>query len=760
MRRAVATCVLVVSASSSLAFEPFVVRDIRVEGIQRIEPGTVFSYLPIRVGDRVTDQRVREAIRALYATGFFRDVRLEADGDVLVVSLEERPAIASIDFTGMHEFQPNEVKKGLREAGLAEGRTFDKALVDQAEQEIKRQYLTRGKYAAQVRTTITPLERNRVAVNFTVDEGEVAKIRRINIVGNRDFSESELLGRLALQTPGLMTWYTKNDQYSRQKLQADIETLRSFYQDRGYLDFSVESTQVAVSPDKRDVFITIAINEGNKYTVSSVKLGGDLVVPEADLMKLVQLQAGDPFSRQRLNASSKAIVDRLGNDGYAFANANAVPEVDKEKRTVAFTIMVDPGRRAYVRRISIVGNAHTRDEVVRREMRQLEGSFYDNQRLQRSKQRLELTNFFSEVDLQTEPVPGTTDEVDITARVKEKPTGSILLGIGYSSADRIVLQGSISQDNLFGTGNALTLQASRGTLNKVYSLSYTNPYFTVNGVSLGYDVYDRQYDPHALLIQNYTSNTRGAGLRLGYPISETDRINFGLAVENTRLTLYSDSPLLFQNYVNQFGVSSYGLIASAGWARDGRDSAVWPTTGTVRRIGTEVGLPALDVKYYKLGYSQTSYFSLTNKLTLKVGGEYGYGNGYGGEPLPFFKSYTAGGIGSVRGYYTNSLGPQDANGLPIGGSRKLVGSTELLFPFPGLGQDRTVRLGTFLDAGQVWNPSLQGGSLGSLGVRYSTGITFSWVSPIGPLQLSLGYPFAKRPGDRTQRFQFTLGTVF
>jgi len=760
MKRALAACILAFWVASSTAFEPFVVRDIRVEGIQRIEAGTVFSYLPIHVGDRVTDQRVREAIQALYATGFFRDVKLEVEGGVLVVTLEERPAIASIDFTGMKEFQPAEVKKGLREAGLAEGRTFDKALLDQAEQEIKRQYLTRGKYATQVRARVAPLERNRVGITFAVEEGEVAKIRRINIVGNHDFGESELLGQLALQTPGLMTWYTKNDQYSRQKLQADIETLRSFYQNRGYLDFTVESTQVSLSADKRDVFITVALNEGSKYTVSSVKLGGDLVQPEADLMKLVQLKPGDPFSREKLNNSTKAIVDRLGNDGYAFANANAVPELDKDKRTAAFTIMIDPGRRAYVRRISIVGNTHTRDEVARRELRQLEGAFYDNQKLQRSKQRLELTNFFSEVDLQTDPVAGTTDQVDITVRVKEKPTGSILVGIGYSTADRVVLQASISQQNLFGTGNSLTLQASRGTLNKVYALSYTDPYFTVNGVSLGYDVYDRIYDPHSLLIQNYTSNTKGGGLRLGYPISETDRINFGLAVENTRLTLYSDSPLLFQNYVNQFGVSSYALIASAGWARDGRDSAVWPTTGTIRRAGVEGSLPVLDVKYYKLGYQQTSYFSLTSKITLKLGGEYGYGNGYGGEPLPFFKAYTAGGIGSVRGYYTNSLGPQDANGFPLGGSRKVLGSGELLFPFPGLGQDRTVRLGTFFDAGQVWNPTYGNGSLGYLHIRYSTGLTFSWVSPIGPLQLSLGYPLAKRSGDRLQHFQFNLGTVF
>lgn len=748
-----------VFTAGALAAEPFVVRDIRVEGIQRIEAGTVFSYLPIKVGQRATDAAVQDAVRALYGTGFFRDVRLEVEGDVLIVYLEERPAVASIDFSGLKEFPADQVRKALRESGLAEGRTFDKATLDQAEQEIKRQYLTRGKYGAIVTTTVTPLERNRVSINFDIDEGEVAKIRRINIVGNQAYTEKQLLDLFVLQTPGFMTWYTRNDQYSRQKLSADIESLRSFYQNRGYLDFSIDSTQVSITPDKQDIYITINITEGEKYTVSGIRLAGDMIVPEAELAKLVRVRAGEAFSRERLSESTKAITERLGNDGYAFANANAVPEIDKEKRTVSFTIMVDPGRRVYVRRINIVGNTRTRDVVIRREMRQLEAAYYDNQKLQRSKRRIDLTQFFSEVDLETDPVPGTTDQVDITVRVKERSTGSLLFGIGFSSADKIILSGSIAQQNLFGSGNALTLGANSGSINRNYILSYTEPYWTVNGVSRGFDLYDRRFDPRTLGIGSYRTDTRGAGMRFGYPITEFDRVNFGLAYEITRVDTFEDSPQRYLDFVNTFGKSANAIVGSLGWARDSRDSAIWPTRGGTQRVFSETGLPGGELTYWRLGYAASRYFPVTRNLTLFVGGEVGTANGYGNQPLPFFKAYYAGGVSSVRGYSQSSLGPRDANGV-LGGSRKATGSTEVLFPFPGIGQDRSVRLGWFLDAGQVWTPGLTGGNISDLGFRYSTGLSMSWISPIGPLRLSIAQPVNAQNGDRLQRFQFTFGNVF
>ena len=430
---------LFVLAHAAWAFDPFTVRDIRVEGIQRIEAGTIFSYLPVKVGETMTDEKASQAIRALFGTGFFRDVRLEVDQNVLVVVVEERPAIASIDFVGMKEFDKEQVKKGLRDVGFQEGRTFDRAQLDQAEQEVKRQYLTRGMYGVVVTTTVTPLDRNRVGINFGIDEGEVAKIRSINIVGNRSYAERDLLALFVLRTPGWFTWYTKNDQYSRQKLQGDLENLRSYFMNRGYLDFNIDSTQVSITPDKRDIYITVNISEGEKYTISGVKIGGDPIVPEEELRKLIALRPGDPFSREKLSETSKNIVDRLGNDGYAFANANAVPDVDRDKRSVAFTFMVDAGRRVYVRRINIGGNTRTRDEVIRREMRQLEGGFYDASKLQLSKQRIDRTGYFAEVEVETPPVTGTTDQVDVAVRVKEKPTGAIMMGIGFSSADKLIL---------------------------------------------------------------------------------------------------------------------------------------------------------------------------------------------------------------------------------------------------------------------------------------------------------------------------------
>lgn len=756
--RLLAALVAALLVAPSFAFEPFVVRDIRIEGIQRVEAGTVFSYLPVKVGETMTDEKAAQAIRALFATGLFQDVRVEVEGNVLVVSVQERPAIAQIDFVGMREFDQDMVRKGLRENGIAEGRTFDRAQIEAAEQEIKRQYLTRGRYGVTVTTTVTPLDRNRVAINFTVDEGEVAKIRGINIVGNQAFSEKTLLDLMKLETPGWLSWYTKNDQYSRQKLQADLEAIRSFYLNSGYLDFNIESTQVSITPDKRDIYITINISEGEKYTVRDVKLGGQLLVPEAELMSLVQLKPGEPFSREKLAESTKKISERLGDEGYAFANANAVPDVDKEKRTVAFTIMVDPGRRVYVRRINIVGNTRTRDEVIRRELRQLEGAFYDAQKLQASKRRVDRLNYFSEVEVDTEPVPGTTDQVDVTLRVKEKPTGNLLFGVGYSSGDGVILQGSVNQQNIFGSGKALALSANTSRVNRNIGLSYTDPYFTVDGISLGGDIYSRRFDANNLGIGNYITDTLGAGIRFGYPIAELDRLSFGATVEQTDITLFDNSPVRFVQFVAQNGSSPTSFIVNGSWVRDRRDSAIWTTSGTIQRALVEGTLPVLDLRWYKMSYQIQWYWSPLRDLTLLLGGEVGYGGGYDGQQLPFFKAFYTGGATSVRGFQQNSLGPRDVNGV-LGGTRKLVGTSELLFPMPGLTQDRSVRLGVFFDIGQVWN-NQPGQDLSDLQFRYSTGGVFSWNSPFGPLKLIIAEPLNVKPGDQTQRFQFVFGQTF
>jgi outer membrane protein insertion porin family len=734
-------------------FQPFVVKDIRVEGLQRTEPGTVFSYLPVKVGETMTADRARAAVRALYATGFFSDVRLEAEGNVLVVFVRERPAIAQIDFSGMKEFEPENVRKVLRELGMAEGRIFDRAVLDAAEQELKRQYLSRGMYAASVQTTVTPLERNRVGINIAVTEGPVAKIRGINIVGAQAFSEKELLGLFVLRTPGWLTWYTQADRYSRERLGADLETLRSFYLNRGYLDFSLESTQVQITPDRRDIYITINIVEGETYTVSEVNLAGQLLVPRAELEPLVQLKPGDRFSREKLAASTKAISDRLGNEGYAFANANAIPNIDKAKRTVAFSIVVDPGRRVYVRRIDVAGNSKTRDEVVRREMRQLEGAYYDASKIQLSRRRIDRTNYFSEVTVETLPVEGSPDQVDVVYSVKEKATGALLLGVGFSSVERIALSASITQSNAFGTGKYLAANINSGSVNQVYSLSYNDPYYTVDGVSRGFDVYKRVTDASNLAVGPYKTDSLGGGIKFGYPVSEHVTVDFGANVEAVELDIFTNSPLAYLDFVRAFGNEYEYLSGSVGLARDTRDSLILTTAGTLMRVGAE--LAGGDLQYYRLSYQHQWYRPLTRTFTLHLGGDIGYAGGYGDKPLPFFKNYFAGGPGTVRGYRSFSLGPRDELGNSTGGNRKVAGTAEILFPMPGAEQDRSLRLAAFIDGGQVYAGKIDLGDL-----RYATGIALFWSSPMGPLRLSWAHPLNPKDVDRKQQLQFTFGTGF
>ena len=752
-------------AAPAWAFEPFVVKDIRVEGIQRTEAGTVFSYLPVKVGETMTDEKASQAIKALFATGFFKDVRIEVDNDVLVVALEERPAIAKIDFVGMKEFEKDQILKALKEIGIAESRIFDRAMLDKAEQELKRQYLARGKYAAQIKTTVTPLERNRVGVNFTIDEGDVAKIQEINIVGAQAFKEKDLLNLFQLTTPTWLSWYTKNDQYSKQKLSADLETLRSYYQNRGYLDFNIESTQVSISPDKKSIFITINLNEGERYQVSSVKLAGDLsLLPEEEYKKAVTLHAGDVFSREKLNASTKAISERLGAQGYAFANVNAAPEVDKEKRQVAFTIFVDPGKRVYVRRINVAGNTKTRDEVVRREMRQMEGGWYDADKIQLSKQRIDKTGYFSEVTVETPAVPGTSDQVDVNVGVTEKPTGNIMLGAGFSSADKVILSGSISQSNLFGSGNFLSLQINTAKAFKTYALSYTNPYFTQDGISQGFDVYKKTYDPSlsSTYVQTYKTVSWGGGVRWGVPIAEKEAISLGVGYDSTNVTLFSDSRRLYQDFVAKNGNNNSSVLLSSGWSRDTKDSLIYTTSGAYTRVGGEVSTPGGTLRFYRLSAQHQRFFPLSQTFTLMVNGEVGIAGGYGNKDLPFYKNFYAGGVSSVRGYEQSSLGPKQ-DGEAIGGQKRFLLSSELLFPFPGSGVDKSLRLSWFADAGQVYGSGDDYGRYEKFAVsdlRYSTGLALSWSSPLGPLKFSIANALNKKEDDKTQRFQFQFGTVF
>lgn len=741
----------------AFALEPFKIKDIRVEGIQRTEAGTVFSYMPVKVGDTMDNEKAAATIKALFATGFFKDVRLEYDKDVLIVQVQERPAIGQIDLIGLKEFPPEQIKEAFKQIGLSEGRIFDRSLLDKAEQEMKRQYLSKGKYAASVKTTVTPLERNRVAIRFDVDEGAFAKIKQINIVGAQVFREKDLLGLMTLSTPNWLSWYTKNDQYSKQKLAGDLETLRSYYLNRGYLEFSVDSTQVQISADKRDIYITINLTEGKRYIVSDIKVAGDPTLSEAELRKLITLRSGEVFSREQLTASSKAISDRLGNDGYAFANVNAVPQVDKEKQRVAFTFFVDPGRRVYIRRITVAGNTRTRDEVIRREVRQSEGGWYAQDKINRSRERLNRLGYFKEVNVETPAVAGTTDQVDMNVTVEEKPTGNILAGAGFSSSEGIVLSGSITQDNVLGSGNYLSVQVNTSKVNKTYALSFTNPYYTDDGISLGGDAYIRTTDASTTSIANYSTKSLGADVRTGIPLNETDSINFGLGLDQTKLTVFPTSPQLYLDFVNQFGSNYTTLRGDVSYARDSLDSRITPTSGAVQRASGEVGLPPGSLTYYKLSYQHQRYFPLSRDFTLLLNGEIGIANGLGKDPLPFFKNFYAGGVTSVRGYKTGTLGPKDSSGNAIGGGRRLVLNSELLTTLPGLGQDKSVRVSAFFDAGAI-EPA--GGAFKANDLRYSTGLGVYWVSPVGPLRFSYAFPLNAKPDDVKEGFQFQLGGVF
>jgi outer membrane protein insertion porin family len=745
-------------APAALAFEPFTVRDIRVEGVQRTDAGTVFNYLPIKVGDRVDDEKASAAVKALYATGFFRDVRLEVESGVLVVIVQERPTISQIDIVGTKEFDKDTLRKALKDIGVVESRIFDRSALDRAEQEFKRQYINRGYYAMQVTTTVTPQERNRVAVNFTVEEGDVAKIANINIVGALAFPESTLIKEMQLSTSGWFTWYTKNDQYSKQKLQGDLETLRSYYTNRGYLEFQVDSTQVSITPDKEQIYITINITEGPKYSIGDVRLAGELLLPEPELMRLILVRPGDVYSREKLTQSAKAVSDRLGSDGYAFANVNAVPEIDRERRTASFTFFIDPGRRVYIRKINISGNARTRDEVIRRELRQLEDAWYDTTRIERSKVRITRLNFFEDVNMETPAVPGSPDQVDLDVTVTEKATGNLLAGVGYSSADGLVLSGSVSQNNVFGTGNALTAAVNTSRINRTIAVTYTEPYWTTDGVSRTLEVYDKSVNSSSLPIAQYSSRTFGGAAGFGVPVTETDSVIIALRYEHTNLSLADNSPPIYVDFVTRFGSSTNSYIVTTGWARDTRDSVLFPTRGLLQSALLEWGLPIGDLSYYKLNYLTQWFTPLPANFVWMLRGDVGYGGGLGNKPLPFFKAYYAGGVGSVRGYDTASLGPQDNLGNTIGGRRKIVGNAELFFPLPGAkAGDQSVRLSVFADAGQIYDNGSQP-QLESF--RYSVGAGVAWNSPVGPLKFSYGYPVNKKIGDRVQHFQFQVGTVF
>ncbi len=756
--RPMAACVAVMACAAALparAVEPFVLRDIRIEGLQRTDPGTVFASLPFRVGDTYDDAKGAAALRALFATGLFGDVRLEIDGEVLVVVVEERPIIAGVAFSGMKEFETDTILRALRDAGIGEGLPFDKALVDRAEQEIKRQYLARSLYGAEVVTTVTPLERNRVNVTFAIVEGEVARIGEIRIVGNEAFAQSTLLGQLELAPSGWMSWYTKSDRYSRAKLNADLEKLRAFYTNRGYLDFAIESTQVTISPDKRDISITISIREGQRFTVTAARLEGDYLGRDDEFKALVRVRPGQPYRAQDVADTVRLLGERFGLYGYAFARIEPRPEIDRASGQVDVVFVANPQRRVYVRRINVAGNFRTRDEVIRREFRQLESAWYDGERIRLSRNRVDRLGFFTEVNVETEEVPGAGDQVDLTIRVVEKPTGNLMLGAGYSSAESLTLSASVRQDNVFGSGNYLGLEFNSSRFNRNFSLSSVNPYFTIDGVSRAFDVYYRTSRPINSTSSSFELVQPGATIRLGVPFSEFDTVFFGIGIERNQIR-GTALPNSWYLYRQEYGTTSTSLPLTIGWARDGRDSALVPTSGGYQRLNVEWSV-AGDVRYARTSLQLQQFFPLGGPYALGLNGEIGYGRSLNDRQYPFFKNYFGGGLGSVRGFDQASLGPVDVTGTYIGGPKRLNLNAELYVPMPGLGTDRTVRLFGFADAGNVWGES-ETPTWTSL--RASAGVGMSWLSPVGPLKLSYGVPLRTQPNDRIQKFQFQIGTAF
>ncbi len=748
---------LAVSSMPAWAIEPFKLKDIRVEGLQRIESGTVFASLPFRVGDTYNDESGAAAIRALFALGLFKDVRLDTQVDVLVVIVEERPSISEVEWVGLKEFDKDVLVKALKEVGIAEGRPFDKALADKAEQELKRQYITRSLYGAEVVTTVTPVERNRVKLTFTISEGGPSKIKEIRITGSQAFSEDTLKDQFNLDVGGWLSWYTKSDRYSRTKLNADLETLRSYYLSRGYLEFRVDSTQVAISADKQEISIAINVTEGERFVVSGVKLEGNFLGKDDEFKALVKIGLGQPYNAETVTETTKAFTDYFGKFGFAFARVDARPEIDRLNNRVSFVLQAEPSRRAYVRRINVAGNNRTRDEVIRREFRQLEAAWYDGDKIKLSRDRVDRLGFFTEVNIDTQEVPATTDQVDLTINVVEKPTGSVSLGAGFSSTEKVALSFGIRQENAFGSGNYLATEVNTSRYNRTIVVSTTDPYFTPDGISRTIDVFHRTTRPYLGDLNAYSLVSSGAGMRFGVPFSEIDTVYFGANLEQTSIRPGNSLPNAYVEYMQQFGASSNALPLTVGWARDGRDSALVPTRGILQRFNADLSATG-DARYVRTNYQIQQYTPLTKKYTLALNADLGWGQGIGDRPYPLFKNYFVGGLGSVRGFQHSTLGPSDSsNTMYLGGPKKIVLNAELMAPFPGAGNDRTLRLFAFTDVGRAFGENEK---ISFSELRSSYGVGLSWISPMGPLRFSYAMPLKRQVTDKIQRLQFQIGTSF
>jgi outer membrane protein insertion porin family len=790
--------VLLATGVVARAIGSFTIEDIRIEGLQRVAPGTVFNYLPVKVGDDFDQRLATESIRALFKTGFFKDVRLEQEGDTLVIFIEERPSIASVKITGNKDISSDDLKKALKGIGMTEGKVFDRATLDKVEQEMRRQYFARGKYGVKIDTSVTDLPRNRVDIEITVSEGKVATIKQINVVGNHSYSDEQVTQDFEQNTGNLLSFYTKSDHYSKQKLGADLERLRSFYLDRGYINSQIESTQVAMSPDRKEIYLTVNLKEGDVYKVSDVQVTGKIIIRAEEIIPLVGIGPGDVFSRKLATQTQKAISDRLGDEGYIFCNVNMVPEIDEATKTVRMTFFVDPGKKVYVRRINFSGNTKTRDEVIRREMRQMEAAWASSTKIERSKVRMERLGYFQEVNVETPAVPGTSDQIDVNYKITEKSSGNITAGVGYSQLQGIIFNAAVTQDNVFGTGKKVGFNFNNSRLNTVYSLNYFNPYASVDGISHGFDIAYRKMNAYYTNLANYTTDTGDIGTNLSIPLNEFDRITFNLDLNRTDVKTNAYSPVQILDYIRYYTKdplkTNYAfdyIPVAVGYVHDTLNRAMFPTEGGAQRIQVMATPPVFgsdSVAFFKASAKTQHFFPLAKDLTLQLAAEAAYGDGFNGAPaLPFWENFFAGGPQSMRGFYPSSMGPKTISNLvgqggllSLGGSSKIVMQAEILAPPPFMEDSKSIRIGAFIDVGNVYCNAFQvPGPKGYVSkansnpsdglcyapvkgdfLRYSPGILARWISPFGAIGFSIAQPLNTVYGDRLQTFQFSFGQTF
>ena len=781
-------CSVALLLNASLAHaQGFKIADIRINGLQRVSAGSVFGALPLNVGEQVDDQQLVESTRALFKTGFFQDIQLGRDGDVLVITVVERPSIASIDIEGNKAISTDDLMKGLKQSGLAEGEVFQRATLEGVRNELLRQYVAQGRYSAAVDAEVVAQPRNRVGLKIKIDEGEVAAIKHINVVGNSIFDQAELDDQFTLKTSNWLSFFKNDDKYAREKLSGDLERLRSYYMDRGYINMEIVSTQVSISPDKKQVFITVNISEGAKFTVRDIKLRGDLKVPEEQISALLLVQKGQVFSRKLMTSTSDLITRRLGNEGYTFANVNAVPTPSKDGNTVDIEFVVDPGKRAYANRINFRGNTKTEDQVLRREMRQMEGGWASTYLIDQSKTRLERLGYFKEVNVETPAVAGVDDQVDVNYSVEEQSSGSITASVGFAQSAGLILGGSITQNNFLGTGNSASLGLTRSEYQSKYNIGFTDPYFTKDGVSLGYNAFYNKTDYNDYYddgVSYYSINSYGAGATLGYPINETSRISFGLTAQHDSIEPGTYSADEIYDFIDREGKEFTNFKANLGWSESTLNKGILATRGYSQNLNLMVTVPGSDLSFYKIDYTGQTFLPVSASTSLRFHTKLGYGNGYGStDGLPFYENYTAGGEGTVRGFESGTLGPRntpatgtyssagqayysDRDTEALGGNIMITGGVEYLFPMPFIKDNKSLRTSLFWDVGSVYSDKCYlSTTTGCDGVDLSqmassVGVGVTWYSPMGPLSVNLALPIRKPDDAETQVFQFSMGQTF